>query len=552
MLCADSYLSIVFVDRSLYFQSCREMYEAYVLHCFMRYLSIHPLLAVKSALAGYYLSSIPYVCPYHCRLIVYFLGEDEQALSQQLTAFPSSMGVHKFPLCCLSPWQMGAEFLINCKYGVFQYVVVRCCNSLLVMTLFSLGCYEEGVYSVYAPYVYIQACNCVSQGLALYSLLLFFLCAHKQLHDMKPFFKFLCIKLMIFLSFWQALSLGVMVRAGMITADYGHSAHQLAVLYRATIISCEMLIASIAFMYSFPVTDFIDRRQQKCDAMTPPPGTVPPPSPHPSSDISTAASSLSCMTSIRHYVLHNTVHLKNVLFHSRYSLGDCLHQSYRGAMVFAAALCPGRQVSKEVRTTAAAAYEEKQLSIKRKAASATAGASPVSLPTIATAADDGSSTGSASSSDAVTLKGKTSTKLSKRVVSPSAELLQSRYQYGNKGSSHEHCYHPDGVASPGGGANKGSSSSSSDDGSAAMAGRSLEADFVSVTGGETVSSYPDRSIPYWTDALCTTMYPLDLLEDLVAARDLCLHKARSVGRKRIVKGLSTLNRSAADEEPHSA
>ena len=44
MLCADSYLSIVFVDRSLYFQSCREMYEAYVLHCFMRYLSIHPFI----------------------------------------------------------------------------------------------------------------------------------------------------------------------------------------------------------------------------------------------------------------------------------------------------------------------------------------------------------------------------------------------------------------------------------------------------------------------------------------------------------------------------
>lgn len=465
------------------------------------------------------------------------------------------MGVHKFPLCCLSPWQMGAEFLINCKYGVFQYVVVRCCNSLLVMCLFSLGCYEEGVYSVYAPYVYIQACNCLSQGLALYSLLLFFLCAHKQLHDMKPFFKFLCIKLMIFLSFWQALSLGVMVRAGMITADYGHSAHQLAVLYRATIISCEMLIASIAFMYSFPVTDFIDRRQRCDDAMAPPPGTVPPALSHPS-DVPTAASSLSCMTSIKHYVHHNAVHVKNVLLHSRYSLGDCLHQSYRGAIVFAVALCPGRQPSKEVRTTtttAAAAYEEKQLSMKRKAASVAAGAScPVSLPTIATV-DDGSSMSSvnSSSSDAVTLKGKTSTKLSKRVVSPSAveQLASSRYQYGNNKNSHnEHsCYTKDEVAS-----SSSSSSSSSEDGSAAMAGRSLEADFVSVTGGET-SSYPDRSIPYWTNALCTTMYPLDLIEDLVAARDLCLYKARSVGRKRIAKGLSTLSRgSTADEEPHSA
>jgi hypothetical protein len=48
------------------------------------------------------------------------------------------------------------------------------------------------------------------------------------------------------------------------------------------------------------------------------------------------------------------------------------------------------------------------------------------------------------------------------------------------------------------------------------------------------------------------MYPMDLIEDLLAARDLFLHKARSVGRKRIVKGLSTMSRSTADEEPHSA
>jgi hypothetical protein len=36
MLCIEAYLSVLFVQQALYFQAAREMYEAYVIHCFMR------------------------------------------------------------------------------------------------------------------------------------------------------------------------------------------------------------------------------------------------------------------------------------------------------------------------------------------------------------------------------------------------------------------------------------------------------------------------------------------------------------------------------------
>jgi len=32
----ESYFSITFVDQAMYFQALRELYEAYVIHCFMR------------------------------------------------------------------------------------------------------------------------------------------------------------------------------------------------------------------------------------------------------------------------------------------------------------------------------------------------------------------------------------------------------------------------------------------------------------------------------------------------------------------------------------
>jgi hypothetical protein len=36
MFCGESYLSLVFVKQATYFQAVRELYEAYVLYCFMR------------------------------------------------------------------------------------------------------------------------------------------------------------------------------------------------------------------------------------------------------------------------------------------------------------------------------------------------------------------------------------------------------------------------------------------------------------------------------------------------------------------------------------
>jgi len=186
------------------------------------------------------------------------MGEEGngQSVAARLENYPASMGVHKPPFCCLSPWQMGSEFVVKCKTGVFQYVVVRFINTILTTVLFTAGLYEEGQYSIMKPFIWMTAVNFVSQSWALYSLFLFFLCAHKELHGMRPFSKFLCIKLIIFFSWWQALLIGVMVRVGRINRGYGHSAQEIAVLIRVTIISCEMLLAAVAFMYAFPISEF--------------------------------------------------------------------------------------------------------------------------------------------------------------------------------------------------------------------------------------------------------------------------------------------------------
>ena len=189
------------------------------------------------------------------RFILNVMGNPHE-VSTKLASFPSSMGVHKPPFCCLQPWQMGSEFVTKCKTGVFQYVIVRFVNSTIMAVLSSFGLYEEGVLTIASPFIWITAVNVCSQGWALYSLFLFFVCVHKELQGIRPFSKFLCIKLVLFLSFWQSQMIGILVRSGLINSGLEHSAQEASVLLRASIVSFEMLVAAIGFAYAFPVTDF--------------------------------------------------------------------------------------------------------------------------------------------------------------------------------------------------------------------------------------------------------------------------------------------------------
>ena len=166
------------------------------------------------------------------------------------------MGIHKPPFCCLQRWQMGMEFVTKCKTGVFQYVVIRFINTILTTILYTIGYYEEGKYSITKPFIWITIINFCSQSWALYSLFLFFLCVHKELQYIKPFSKFLCIKLIIFFSWWQGLIIGILIRIGRINRNYEYNAQEIAVFFRCTLISFEMIIAAIAFLYAFPVSEF--------------------------------------------------------------------------------------------------------------------------------------------------------------------------------------------------------------------------------------------------------------------------------------------------------
>lgn len=220
----ESLLSTIFVQYAFYFQAVREIYEAYVIYCFMRYL-------------------------------LHFLG-DERYLMRKLATLPASMGYHKPPFCCLPPWSMGQEFLRKCKAGVFQFVVVRFILTISSVIFYWIGLYEDGNYSFKNLYIWSIIINSISQTWALYSLFLFYNCSHKELVTIRPFWKFLSIKLVIFFSWWQALAVSALIKVGHINSSHDHSVHQIAMLVEDLLICIEMFVAAIAFYIAFPASDF--------------------------------------------------------------------------------------------------------------------------------------------------------------------------------------------------------------------------------------------------------------------------------------------------------
>lgn len=85
------WIGLFFPKHSIYVDSLRECYEAYVIYNFMVYL-----------------------------LNYLNLGMDLEATMEYKPQVP-----HFFPLCCMRPWVMGREFIHNCKHGILQYTVVR-------------------------------------------------------------------------------------------------------------------------------------------------------------------------------------------------------------------------------------------------------------------------------------------------------------------------------------------------------------------------------------------------------------------------------------------
>ena len=158
----QAWISLFVHDAAFWISTFRELYEAFVLSSFVYYI------------------------------IELLGGEDQLALTLR-TKTPRH-GQHGGLLRWCGAWDMGRPFLLNCKYGVLQYVLVKTIATILVIVLKSIGKFESGAWGWNQPYTWIAVIMNFSIGYALYCLVKLYYATKDDLKDYHPIWKFLCIK----------------------------------------------------------------------------------------------------------------------------------------------------------------------------------------------------------------------------------------------------------------------------------------------------------------------------------------------------------------------
>ncbi|XP_077879697.1 transmembrane protein 184A isoform X3 [Ictidomys tridecemlineatus] len=167
--------------------------------------------------------------------------------------------------CCLRGMAYSIGFLRFCKQATLQFCMVKPIMALATIILQAFGRYRDGDFSVRSGYLYVTLVYNASVSLALYALFLFYFATRELLRPFEPVLKFLTIKAVIFLSFWQGMLLAILERCGAIPEVQAIDgtrvgAGTLAAGYQNFLICIEMLFASLALRYAFTCQVYSEKK----------------------------------------------------------------------------------------------------------------------------------------------------------------------------------------------------------------------------------------------------------------------------------------------------
>lgn len=212
-----SFLSLIMRDSSIYFNSLREIYEAWVIYNFLSLCLawVGGPGAVVISLNGRVLQ--PSVC---------------------------------LMTCCFPPIPLDGRFIRRCKQGCLQFVILKPILVAVTFILYSKGKYEDGDFSANRSYLYLTIIYTISYTVALYSLVLFYVACRDLLQPFNPVPKFVLIKSVVFLTYWQGVLVFLTAKSGFI--DDAEDAAD----FQNLIVCVEMLMAAVGHFYAFPYKEY--------------------------------------------------------------------------------------------------------------------------------------------------------------------------------------------------------------------------------------------------------------------------------------------------------
>lgn len=90
-----------------------------------------------------------------------------------------------------------------CKQWTLQFVILKPILVVITFILYSKGKYRDGNFSPNQAYLYLTIIYTISYSVALYGLALFYAACKDLLRPFNPVPKFILIKSVVFLTYWQ-------------------------------------------------------------------------------------------------------------------------------------------------------------------------------------------------------------------------------------------------------------------------------------------------------------------------------------------------------------
>ncbi|VEU38086.1 unnamed protein product [Pseudo-nitzschia multistriata] len=229
----SSCLSLVIADYAGYFAILKDFYEAYIIYQFLSFCI--------SAIGG---------------------GDREKVVDALSKEVGHLTPPFRFCFCCKKHYEndraMASAILLQCQGFAMQFVFWK--------PVISIGQFFCKKYSYYGPFAtdamdwkslqfWMSIIVNISTFVAFAGLLKFYHAVDTDLAWCRPFAKFLCIKGVVFMTFWQGMALKILAETTDVGSD-ANTADDWSEKVQNFLICLEMLLFSIAHFYCFPVDEW--------------------------------------------------------------------------------------------------------------------------------------------------------------------------------------------------------------------------------------------------------------------------------------------------------
>ncbi|KAJ1892870.1 hypothetical protein LPJ66_006091 [Kickxella alabastrina] len=217
-----SFLSYRFYREAPYYTAVRDCYEAF-------------------AIAAFYM------------LLLQYIGDSS---AEQKRSMLEKRGLKwTFPFNCFEMRPAGRRTFILLKWGILQYVIISPVNTLVTIITHANDVFcPDSMRPKYAHF-WVAIIDFVSISVAMYSLVSLYRVIKEDVKDEKPFLKFVAIKAIVFLTFWEGFIFSWLGsnNINVIKGTKYWSKDNVVAGLTALVICIEMVLFAALFIKAFPV-----------------------------------------------------------------------------------------------------------------------------------------------------------------------------------------------------------------------------------------------------------------------------------------------------------